>query len=234
MRYPSATLCAPTVWEINRKKRVAWCREKRNLTVDNYWNKVISSDESKIVIGHDSRVYIWRKRGEGWRPDLVEPRNTKPCYEVMIWGCITWHGVGTLTAVNGNINAVKYQEIIDENLWPVLARHFPNGNYELQDDNAPFHRARSTQDFIQRNGIGTMTWPAQSPDISIIENLWLLIKRKLQTRVCRIGSKADLFREIQSNSTEITPDYVKCLYRSIPRRILSVIRLKRHLTKYLI
>lgn len=60
--------------EVNRKKRLSWCREKRKLTVGNYWRKVIFSDESKIVVGQNSRVYIWRKRGESWRPDLVEAR----------------------------------------------------------------------------------------------------------------------------------------------------------------
>jgi hypothetical protein len=34
----------------------------------------------------------------------------------MIWGCVTWHGVGTLAKVNGNINAKKYEEILEENL----------------------------------------------------------------------------------------------------------------------
>ena len=220
------------VRDVNRKKRLSWCREKRKLTVDNYWKKVIFSDESKIVIGRDSRVYVWRKRDEGWRPDLVGPRQSKPCYEVMIWGCISWYGVGTITAVTGNINAEKYQTILDNNLWPVIARHFPDENYIFQDDNAPVHRARSTQDFIHRNGIRTMSWPAQSPDINIIENLWLLIKQKLQARVGRIASKDDLFREIRDIWTEISPAYVQSLYKTIPRRLLSVIRLKGHLTKY--
>jgi hypothetical protein len=30
---------------------------------------------------------------------------------LMIWGCITYEGVGTLTVVGGNINAQKYIEI---------------------------------------------------------------------------------------------------------------------------
>lgn len=218
--------------EVNRKKRLSWCREKRKLTVGNYWRKVIFSDESKIVVGQNSRVYIWRKRGEGWRPDLVEARRAKPSYEVMIWGCISWHGVGTITAVNGNINAEKYQQVLNDNLWPVIVRHFPNEQYIFQDDNAPVHRARSTQDFIHRNGITTMSWPAQSPDLNIIENLWLLLKRKLQARVGRIENKDDLFREIQRVWTSITPQYVQSLYNTIPRRLQSVIRLKGHLTKY--
>jgi hypothetical protein len=32
---------------------------------------------------------------------------------LMIWGCITYEGVGTLTVVDGNINAQKYIEVID-------------------------------------------------------------------------------------------------------------------------
>lgn len=120
------------------------------------------------------------KTGEGWRPDLVEACQTKPSYEVMVWGCISWHGVGTITTVNGNINAKKYQQTLNDNFWSVIAQHFPKQQYIFQDDNAPVHRARSTQEFIHSNGITTMSWPAQSLDINIIENLWLLIKRKLQ------------------------------------------------------
>lgn len=66
------------------KKHRAFCRAKRKLTVDNYWRKVNFPDESKFVVGQDSLVYIWRKRGEDWSPDLVEARRTKPPYEVMV------------------------------------------------------------------------------------------------------------------------------------------------------
>ena len=56
----------------------------------------------------------------------------------MVWGCITYHGVGTLCMVNGNINAQKYISILDDNLWPVVTRHFNDKPYRFQDDNAPF------------------------------------------------------------------------------------------------
>ena len=143
-----------------------------------------------------------------------------------------YSGVGTLAKVDGNINAEKYIGILEDNIWPVIVRHFPNNNYIFQDDNAPVHWAHVTRQYCATNGLKCMSWPAQSPDLNVIENVWLYIKRKLQTQVLHIKTSDDLFREIQRIWQSIEPEYIQCLYRSIPRRIQNVIRLKGHLTKY--
>ena len=31
-----------------------------------------------------------------------------------------------MQVLDGNINALKYINIIDNNMWPVIARHFPD------------------------------------------------------------------------------------------------------------
>ena len=105
---------------------------------------------------------MWRKAGEGLLPDLVKERPL-PKFEVMIWGYISWFGPGTVTAVDGNINAIKYQDILEDHLWPVNAQYFPQGRYIFQDDNAPVHRARSTVAYKTQNHITSLTWSAQSP-----------------------------------------------------------------------
>ena len=43
-----------------------------------------------------------------------------------------------------------------------------------------------------------MEWPAQSPDLNIIENIWLYMKREQQKSAVDITTKNDLLREIQS------------------------------------
>jgi hypothetical protein len=64
----------------------------------NHWKKVIFSDEMKIEIGNNRKVYAWRKVDERLRPEcngLYQGRNYKTKFSVMLWGCISYYGVGT-------------------------------------------------------------------------------------------------------------------------------------------
>lgn len=56
----------------------------------------------------------------------------------MVLGCITYHDVGTLCRVNGSINFEKDIDILDNNLWPVVARHFIK---LFMDDYESVHRS---------------------------------------------------------------------------------------------
>ena len=94
--------------EANRKKRIKWFKERRGRTLDNYRKKVIFSDESQIVLGTNNRVYVWRKNDEKYNLHRICSRSERKI-SLMIWRCICCDGVGTLTAVEGNINSAKYQ-----------------------------------------------------------------------------------------------------------------------------
>jgi transposase len=150
----------------------------------------------------------------------------------MIWGCITYHGVGTLCRVIGNINSEKYVDIFDNNLWPVIARHFPDNNYMFMDDNAPVHRSIFSTNYKTNNNIIMLEWPAQSPDLNPTENVWLAIKRKLQSHIHRINTAAELFEKISEIWTSFTVEYIKSLYVSLPKRVRRVQQARGYITKY--
>ena len=171
------------------------------------------------------------KRRRSVQPHLVCPALRRRL-SIMIWGCVCYHGIGTMTDVIGNINAQKYIDIVDNNLWAVIARHFGNNDYIFQQDNAPVHTARLAQNYFTENNIKTTTWPAYSPDVNIIENIWLHMKRLLQHRVTHIHSRDQLLREIRDIWENISIDYVRSLYATIPARLKEVQRMKGHLTKY--
>ena len=110
-------------------------------------------------------------------------RGTVYQFAIMVWGCLTYHGVGTLAMINGNMNSVKYIETLDNNLWKAVAKHLRNTPYLLQDDNAPYHRSRVDEEWKRQNQLTQLIWPAQSPDLTPIENVWLLKKNKIKNRL---------------------------------------------------
>ena len=220
-----------TVRDVNKNKRVAWARERKNWTVEREWKKWIFSDESQIVIGANNKILIWRKDHEINEPHLVCPR-PRGRVSLMVWGCICYEGVGTLTGVEGNINAAKYIEILEDNLWPVIAQHFPHNNYVFQDDNAPVHRAGALKTYCQNNNINTTEWPAQSPDINIIENIWLRLKRNIEPIAGNINTREQLLGAVRLAWENISITYIRDLYETIPRRLREVIRMKGNLTKF--
>ena len=112
----------------------------------------------------DNCVLVWRRSGEEWTPQCLNPGRSFRV-SLMNWGCITkiymYEGVGTLTVVDGNINAQKYIEVIDNFAWSVIACHFPDDNYVFQDDNAPVHRARVVNEYMEETDLHGIEQPAQ-------------------------------------------------------------------------
>ena len=100
------------------------------------------------------------------------------------------------------------------------------------DDNAPVHRANAVKLFKQNNRINGTDWPAQSPDLNIIENIWLRVKRDIEKTTLHIQTPEQLFDVINTAWQNISVDYVERLYETIPGRIHEVLRMKGHLTKY--
>ena len=110
------------------------------------------------MLGTNNRVYILRKDDEKYNPHIICSRSEREIS--LIWGCI-YDGVGTLTAVEGNINSAKYIGILHKNLRPVVVWYFEGKAYLFMEDNAPVHRAHTVlENYKDKNEVSSKEWPA--------------------------------------------------------------------------
>ena len=173
----------PYISSKNKKKRMEWARvmRKKNLA---YWKKVVFTDESKIKIsGSDGRVFVWRKSTEEWLPCCTLGSVKTGEASIMVWGAMSYDGGGPLTVVEGSITGETYRQTLQKHFWPlVVSRRRCKKETILQDDNAPVHRANLVKAWKKRNNLKCLEWPAQSPDLNPIENLWMTLKRGISAR----------------------------------------------------
>ena len=85
------------------------------------WKKVIWSNETKINhLGSDGCKWAWKRAGEGLSDRLVNGTLRFRGGSLMMWGCMTWEGVGFATKINGRIDGDLYLQILKDELQQTL------------------------------------------------------------------------------------------------------------------
>ncbi len=161
------------------QRRLTWAKEKKNWTVAQ-WSKVLFSDESKFCISFGNQgPRVWRKGGEAHSPSCLKSSVKFP-QSVMIWGAMSSAGVGPLYFLKTNVTAPIYQKILEHFMLPSSDQLFKDADFIFQQDLTPAHTAKSTKSWLNDHGVGVLDWPANSPDLNPIENLWCIVKKKMR------------------------------------------------------
>jgi len=100
----------------------------------------------------------------------------------MLWGCVASAGTGNLVKVEGRMDSIQYQQILENNVQESVEKLKLHRGWIFQQDNDPKHSSKSTKAFMQRNKYNVLEWPSQSPDLNIIENVCYDLKRAVHAR----------------------------------------------------
>lgn len=196
-----------------RQARIKWCSQRINWTLEN-WASYIFSDEVRFGFQSDGIVRIWRHRGKQFFTSGFNQKSSDR-RSLMFWGFISSTQKGQLIKCPSPLTSSGYIEILQR------AAIQASGDFGLTfvDDNAPIHRSGEVKKWMQDNEVQTTEWPARSPDLNPIENLWGLMKRKLSQIQPQPKTLCDLEVCVQTIWEQIPHNTIINLYKSMPKRV---------------
>jgi hypothetical protein len=146
--------------------RIEWCFNHFNLDFKN----VIFSDEKKFNLrGPDGFNKYW-----GHTSDINKIIN-RSHFEgagLMVHVSVSYSGVIAMCEITGILNSEKYIELLNLSVFPLILPFEEHKDFIWQQDNAPIHNSKLTLRYFHNMGIRKLDWPARSPDLNIVENIF--------------------------------------------------------------
>ena len=214
----------------NVKERLAWAKAHVDWTIDD-WRRVVWSDETKIDrFGSDGRHYTWKRDSEQPQPRHVQQTVKHGGGNIKLWSCITVHGVGYIVKIDENLDKTLYQNILEEDLMRSVEEYaIDKQEMIFQHDNDPKHTAGNIKEWLANQEFEVMKWPAQSPDLNPIENMWALLKLRLYRNYERPPKGInEHWERVHQTWYQITKEECKKVIYTMHKRCKQVIEAKRH------
>ncbi|GFX44967.1 transposable element Tcb2 transposase [Trichonephila clavipes] len=190
-------VCVPLTRQ-HRTARLQWCREHHNWTEQD-WACVLFSDERKGPIS-DMQYHGVGRHHDQWP-------HAPTC------GC-EWDYDGP---------TIHFDEVLLPHVR--LFRGAVGDKFVVMDDNATCHRTLAVQDCLDSEGIQRLVWPARSPDLNPIENVWDALGRQVSGRNYPPTNKNTLIRALTEEWDKLPQQLLDNVVQSMVRRVKCCITL---------
>lgn len=223
----------PLLKVAHRQRRLTFAKDHIGQTQD-FWKRIIFSDETPFTIFPTKcGQWTWRRPHEEFQPGHIIPTVKHGGGSIQIWACMSYHGIGFMTKLNQGLDSNLYIEILEDEFLKSKKMFFGKSNdFLFQHDGASVHTAHSVSRWFENKKIKVLNWPAQSPDLNPIENLWADLKKRIMKKGNDITTKDALWDAIQEEWESTDPAFCQNLIESMPRRLEEVIQHKGGPTHY--
>lgn len=205
------------------EERVSWPKEK--------WRNILWSDETKInLFGSDkSRQYVRRPANQEYCPQYTIKTIKHGGGNIMVWGCFSYNGVGPIFRIRETMTQYIYLDIMKNVMFPYSEENMPL-HYVFMQDNDPKHTAKHVKEWFLQNKVHLLPWPAQSPDLNPIENLWSDLKKAVGGSSPKNAN--ELWELVEAAWMNIPVKRCQQLVDSMPKRCQAVLQNRGYTTKY--
>ena len=215
----------------HKRLRLEWAM--RHCHWRSQWSRVVWSDEASVCLrGRDGRLRVWMQSGDEIPGNLALPVNQRGG-RLLIWAAIWMNGRTELHIQRNNMNSNGYVDVLRQHILPLSNQlGDPSADWIYMDDNATCHRSLVTNPFKTQAGIRTLKWPARSPDLNPIENVWSLLKRRVRRSIRSGDDLSRLEALLRQEWDRLSQEVINRLIESMSSRIRQVIELSGEVTKY--
>jgi transposase len=206
----------PLLTDRHKQRRLEFVRKYKNQD----WRLVLFTDEKTFELyGRQQHNIVWAASADEVPASAVVKHPPK----LHVWGGMSYYGRTKLFVFTGNMDAEFYKSILEERLLLDAREIFDEQLWVLQADNDPKHTSRLVQQWIQDNvprQIPRTDWPANSPDLNVIEHVWAHLQARVYGREPRT---LEGLHRILLEEWEATPiEFLQNLVDSMPRRLEAV------------
>jgi transposase len=199
---------APLLTDQHRKNQVIFA--KKHLKTD--WTPYIFSDEKTFYLNAGKTGERYEIGNRPVKQTLKHP----PKLHV-------WWGI----SLSWKIYPYFFTTNLDQELYRIiLSERLPqknSGQWILQQDNDPKHKANKTKRWLDDHTQAWMKdWPAGSPDLNPIENIWSMIADKISANHCI--SLNSLKRIITKTCNNFPDEMIEKTIKSLPKRLRKIIK----------
>jgi transposase len=210
------------------EQRLAFANRHQNWD-ESKWDTVLFSDETHIVLGGSGQVWVQRPEDTAFLAQYMAHQDPFP-QKISVWGCFSSKGIGPIRIIEDTMNSRVLTDTFNRCMLPKALEWWPNEQWYLLQDNAPYHSSNETKNWLHRQGIDCIDFPAYSPDLNPIENLWGDLKRRIELhRPSNITELKEILEQ-EWNSTD--PNNLAILSSSMIDRCQEVVSCGGFKTKY--
>jgi transposase len=204
----------PPLTQAHKKARLEFAETCIRNRVD--FTKIVWSDEKKFNFdGPDGIHYYWHDLR--FDSNYLSKRAAGGG-SLKLWGAFVGNQLFELHFTDKINNSQAYTNMLEVCLLP-----FMDEDFTFMQDNASFHASNHSTEWLQNNNIKVLKWPANSPDLNPIENIWGILTRVVFANGKQYKGVQELTNAIKDAWDLISEETLINLNDSMYHRLISVI-----------